>query len=190
MASTGGPLMYRIQRLAGVNTKQYGPSRTPALLAAGLGILCVALNVSWIRGQDAPGVKVDLGGSSIRHRTPVTYPEAAAKKGITGTVQVEVKLDSDGNVADAHVLSGPEELRKASLQSVLNWHFAADAARGIRLINISYSGQGKEVQVTEPQADQTLTAKSVLFEGKTVTLNFLTEDQNHLLKAELEGGLR
>lgn len=26
MASTGGPLMYRIQRLAGVNTKQYGPS--------------------------------------------------------------------------------------------------------------------------------------------------------------------
>src|SRR5262249_39837074 len=27
MASTGGPLMYRIQRLVGVRTKDYGPSR-------------------------------------------------------------------------------------------------------------------------------------------------------------------
>lgn len=186
MASTGGPLMYRIQRLAGVNTREYGPSRTPALLAVGLGILCLALNVSWVRGQDAPGVKVDLGGSSIRHRTPVPYPEPAVKKGITGIVQLEVKLDSDGNVVDAHVLSGPEELRKASLESVLNWHFAADAARGTRLVNISFSDQGKGVEVTEPQAGQTLTAKSVVIDGEAVTLNLLNEAQNRWQKAQLD----
>jgi TonB family protein len=178
--------MYPIQRLAGVSTKEYGPSRAPALLAVGLGILCLALNVSWSRGQDAPGVKVDLGGSSIRHRTPVPYPEPAAKKGITGIVQLEVKLDSDGNVVDAHVLSGPEELRKASLESVLNWHFAADAARGTRLVNISFSDQGQAVQVTEPQADQRITSKSFLFEGKAVTFNFVAEAQERSEAAQLD----
>lgn len=185
MASTGGPLMYRIQRLVGVNTREYSPSRLPALLAIGLGILCLALNVSWVHGQDAPGVKVDLGGSSIRHRTPVNYPEAAAKKGVTGTVQVEVTLDSDGNVSDAHVLSGPQELRKASLESVLNWHFTADAARSTRLVNISFSDQGQAVEVSEPQAGRTLTAKSFVFEGQAVTVNFLDEAQGRLYKAQL-----
>src|SRR6266571_3105216 len=154
MASTGGPLLYRIQRLAGVTSKEYGPSRLPALLAVSLGVLCFALNVTWVRAQDASGVKVDLGSSSVIHRTPVPYPEAALKQGLTGTVQVEVKLDAAGNVADARVLSGPEELRKASLESVLNWHFTSDAAQGTRLISISFSEQGKQVQVREPQKVQ------------------------------------
>src|SRR5205823_1634405 len=112
MASTGGPLLYRIQRIAGVAGKEYGPSRLPAVLAISLGVLCFALNVNWVRGQDAPGVTVDLGSSSVIHRTPVSYPEAVQKQGIAGTIQVEVKLDDTGNVADARVLSGPEELRK------------------------------------------------------------------------------
>jgi TonB family protein len=182
MASTGGPLLYRIQRLAGINAKESGPSRLPALFAVALGILCLALNITGIRGQDAPGVNVDLGSSSIRHRTPVVYPEAAAKKGITGTVQLEVKLDDDGNVSDAHVLSGPEELRKTSLASVLNWHFAPDAARATRLVNISFSDQGQQVQVRE--TDNRLTqgvvgpfvARSFNYQGQAVTV--LEQAQN------------
>jgi TonB family protein len=151
MASTGGPLLYRIQRLVGVNGKEHGPSRLPALLAIGIGVLCLALNVTWVRGQDSPGVKVDLGSSSLIHRTPVRYPEAVQKQGITGTVQLEVKLDATGNVSDARVLSGPEELRKTALESVLNWHFTSDAARGTRQISISFSEQGQQVQVIERQ---------------------------------------
>jgi TonB family protein len=151
MASTGGPLLYRIQRLMGVNGKEHGPSRLPALLAIGIGVLCLALNVTWVRGQDSPGVKVDLGSSSLIHRTPVRYPEAVQKQGITGTVQLEVKLDASGNVSDARVLSGPEELRKTALESVLNWHFTSDAARGTRQISISFSEQGQQVQVIEGQ---------------------------------------
>ena len=151
MASTGGPLLYRIQRLVGVNGKEHGPSRLSALLAIGIGVLCLALNVTWVRGQDSPGVKVDLAGSSLIHRTPVRYPEAVQKQGITGTVQLEVKLDATGNVSDARVLSGPEELRKTALESVLNWHFTTDAARGTRQIRISFSEQGQQVQVIEGQ---------------------------------------
>ena len=49
-----------------------------------------------------------------------------------------VKLDEKGNVADANVVSGPEELRKAVLQSVLNWHFTNDAANSTRQIAVSF----------------------------------------------------
>src|SRR5262249_35414995 len=140
MSSTGGPLLHRIQRLVGGASHEYGPSRMPAIFAVSLGLLCLALHVNWIHGKpqtkaakqelvkdqnpvvrDAPGVTVDLAASSVIHRTPVSYPEFARQHGVTGTVQIEVKLDSTGEVADAKVLSGPEELRRAALQSVLNW---------------------------------------------------------------------
>jgi TonB family protein len=160
MASTGGSLLYRIQRLVGVPEKEYGTSRLPTVLALCAGILCLAMNVSWISAQDAPGVKVDLGSSSVIHRTPVQYPESAQKQKITGTVQVEVKLDASGDVADARVLTGPEELRKAALQSVLGWHFTSDAARSTRVIQISFSDRGTSVQVGEPYT----------FQGQTVVL--------------------
>ena len=57
------------------------------------------------------------------HRMPVIYPDAALKDHIEGTVLVQATVDSAGNVTDASVLSGPEELRKAAIQSVLQWHF-------------------------------------------------------------------
>jgi len=161
MASTGGPLLYRIQRLVGVKGKEHGPSRLPAILAIGIGALCLAWNVTWVRGQDAPGVKVDLGSSSVIHRTPVRYPEPIQKQGITGTVQLEVKLDSAGNVSDARVLSGPEELRKPALESVLNWHFTSDAARGTRQVSISFSDQGQQVQVREGQVPRAQTVPTL-----------------------------
>jgi TonB family protein len=144
-------LLYRIQRLVGAAPKECGTPRLPVIAAASLGIFCLALNAPWIGAQDAPGVKVDLGASSVIHRTAVPYPEAAMKQKITGKVQVEVKLDSTGNVADARVLTGPEELRRTALQSVLNWHFTSDAARGTRLVTIDFSEQGTGVQVIEPR---------------------------------------
>ena len=150
MASTGGPLLYRIQRLAGVTPREYGSSRLPAIFAAALGAMCIVLSVTWVRGQDAPGVKVDLGSAAILHRTPVPFPPEIQQQGITGTVQLELTLDDGGNVADAHVLSGPQELRKTSLESVLNWHFTKDAGRGTRLVTISYSNNAKQVQISEP----------------------------------------
>jgi TonB family protein len=137
--------------LVGVSTKEYGFSRLPALLAMSLGILCFVLNATWIHGQDAPGVSVDLGTSSVIHRAPVRYPEAAKKQGITGTVQVEVTLDSAGDVSDARVLTGPAELRKTALESVLSWHFTSDAARATRLITISFTDQGTQVRVGQAQ---------------------------------------
>jgi TonB family protein len=74
---------------------------------------------------DRKGVSVDPGGR-ILHRSAVYYPSEARSKGIEGTVTMELTLNSDGAVSDARVLSGPDELRKAVLGSVLQWHYVKD----------------------------------------------------------------
>jgi TonB family protein len=63
--------------------------------------------------NDAPGIAVALNGATVLHRTGVTYPPAALRDRVQGTVSVQVKLDSTGVVSDAQVLSGPEELAQA-----------------------------------------------------------------------------
>jgi TonB family protein len=100
---------------------------------------------------DAPGVTVEMGGATLMHRSPVDYPVAARQKGIQGTVIVQVKTDGSGSVSDAQVLSGPEELRRAALQSVLNWHFTKDAAGTMRQVSISFQN-GAPVPVPSPSA--------------------------------------
>ncbi|MGB9459245.1 MAG: M56 family metallopeptidase [Bryobacteraceae bacterium] len=88
--------------------------------------------------SDAPGVTVDLGGARLIHRSGVEYPVAAIAKGVQGTVVAQVKLDANGVVTDASILSGPDELRKAVLQSVLNWHFYKDADGAMRQVSVTF----------------------------------------------------
>lgn len=88
--------------------------------------------------SDSAGVTVTLNGSGLLHRTPVQYPKAARQKGVRGTVVVEATLDEKANVTDARVLSGPAELRRASLESVLQWHFSQDAANSARQVTIQF----------------------------------------------------
>ena len=71
---------------------------------------------------DDLGITVDAG-APLAHRTPVHNPTTVA-----GDVLLELTLNSKGEVADARVLSGPDELRKAALASALEWHYAADTA--------------------------------------------------------------
>src|SRR5216684_82905 len=101
------------------------------VLAAWLGVKSFPLQAAPQEKQDskidAPGVAVQPSPVAVMHRTPVTYPKDALAKRIQGTVVVEVTLTATGTVSDAHVVSGPEELRKAALQSVLQWHFSANA---------------------------------------------------------------
>jgi TonB family protein len=70
---------------------------------------------------DGPGISVDAG-ARLMHRPGVFRPSGVTT---TGTVVIEATLDSKGEVSDARVLSGPDELRRGALQSVLGWHYAA-----------------------------------------------------------------
>ena len=122
-------------------------TRLISALAAGLAILAAAcwlamgafpLTAAPQVVNDAPGVTVSMNGTAVMHRTGVTYPAAALQHGVQGTVSVEVRLDASGNVSDARVLSGPDELRKAALQSVLQWHFTHEAAGSTRVVGIAF----------------------------------------------------
>jgi TonB family protein len=87
---------------------------------------------------DGAGVTVNLNGSQLMHRTPLSYPAEAIAKGVEGTVVVQVRLDSNGEVIDAAVLSGPDELRRGVQQSMLNWHFDKSAGSATRVVNIDF----------------------------------------------------
>jgi TonB family protein len=141
LGSTDGSLMYRIQRLVGIRTQEYGPAKVSGVIALILGLAGLALNWTWanaqtpqqeklvqslnwvVEGRDSAGVSVNPGAANIRHRTAIEYPRSVIERGIQGTVSVEATIDATGNVVDARVLSGPPELRKSALQSVLEWHF-------------------------------------------------------------------
>jgi TonB family protein len=77
--------------------------------------------------KDAPGVTVQQDANKLLHRSPVRYPMDALRKAIQGTVLVEATLDHNGEVTDVQVISGPQELRKAALESVLQWHYNREA---------------------------------------------------------------
>jgi TonB family protein len=71
---------------------------------------------------DGPGITVDAG-APLLHRAPVfRMPGVTAG----GDVVVEASVDSKGEVTDARVVSGPLELRRAALQSVLQWHYSTE----------------------------------------------------------------
>jgi TonB family protein len=72
---------------------------------------------------DDPGITVDAGGTLV-HRNPVHYPPGAP---VAGMITIDATLDAKGEVSDAHVTSGPDELRKSALSSVLGWHYLTSA---------------------------------------------------------------
>jgi beta-lactamase regulating signal transducer with metallopeptidase domain len=56
LGSTGGPLAYRIRRLMGAGRRHDSPSKLPGVLAVALGLVCLAVNVHWARGQEQKAV--------------------------------------------------------------------------------------------------------------------------------------
>ena len=73
--------------------------------------------------SDEP-IQLVQGGEHLLHGAPPEYPRRAIEQKVEGDVQVEMTLNERGEVSDARVLSGPEELRKAALESVLQWHYS------------------------------------------------------------------
>jgi TonB family protein len=145
------------QRVMGI-LKEANMSKplTAGLLAAGLATMAAAC---WLVSGaiplaaapqtvfDGPGVSVDTGGADLLHRGGVAYPPAAQAKGIEGTVAVQVTIDSNGEVTDASVLGGPDELRRTVQQSVLTWHFTSASANSKRQVSVTF---GLPTAQTEP----------------------------------------
>jgi TonB family protein len=76
--------------------------------------------------QNEPGYVVNA--------PPVYYPPGALQKGIQGSVVVELTFNASGDVTDSRVLSGPEELRKAGLESALRGTYNIKTARTLQVV--------------------------------------------------------
>ena len=117
---------------------------------------------------DGAGVTVNLNGSQLMHRMPVSYPAEALAKGVEGTVVVQVRLDPNGEVIDDTVLSGPDELRKSVQQSVLSWHFDKSAGSSTRVVNIDFAKPSDAavapmiVRTPDPVPERTATQARVM----------------------------
>ncbi|HLG99712.1 MAG TPA: M56 family metallopeptidase [Bryobacteraceae bacterium] len=92
-----------------------------ALIAGRLAMWLIPFSLPAQVQPDDPGITVDAG-AALLHRTPI---HISANNTARGTVTVEATLNTKGEVSDARVLSGPEELRKPVLESILNWHYDA-----------------------------------------------------------------
>jgi TonB family protein len=71
---------------------------------------------------DGPGIEVDPG-APVMHRMGVGRPFGVKT---TGTIVLDATVSPKGEVTDARVISGPDELRRYVLQSVLQWHYSTD----------------------------------------------------------------
>ncbi|HTM50484.1 MAG TPA: M56 family metallopeptidase [Bryobacteraceae bacterium] len=97
-------------------------------LAAMAGALAVTVRLAVLCFPiSAPAQEVIRGESHLLHRMSIEYPAGAIDKGVQGTVVVEATLNERGVVTDARAVSGPQELRKAALKSVLEWHYSGQA---------------------------------------------------------------
>jgi TonB family protein len=132
-------------------------SRIVAGVTGGVAVVCSAVSIAAVAamwmfpfvGQaqtapDSPGITVDAGGTLL-HRAPVRVP---ASSRVTGTVTLQATLDTRGEVSDARVVSGPDELRRDTLTSVLQWHYQPGPAQA--LITIRFAGGPQSPVVLVP----------------------------------------
>jgi periplasmic protein TonB len=126
-------------------------------IVAGVTAVCSAVSIAacaaiWMfpfvsqaqTAPDGPGITVEAG-ATLLHRAPVHAP---AESTVTGTVTVQATLDTKGEVSDARVVGGPDELRKESLTSVLQWHYQPGPAQA--LITIRFAGGPQAAAAAAP----------------------------------------
>jgi TonB family protein len=154
-----------------------------ALLVAGwLNVRAFPLQAAPQEEKSEPGVHVRQNGMTLLHRAPVQYPQEAREKRIQGTVVAELTLTQTGTVADAVILSGPEELRKAALESVLQWHYATDGAALPAKTQVTVDFQlppdSAAPAIATPRIDSATTVRDIVVLGPDVlkerVLNRLT----------------
>jgi TonB family protein len=75
-----------------------------------------------------------LQGSALQRVEP-SYPAEARQRRVRGSVVVEVTLDVCGRVMNAQAVSGPDELRAASVSAARRWQFTPTRIGG-RLVKV------------------------------------------------------
>jgi TonB family protein len=80
--------------------------------------------------QHLPELSAKQASRLLLSQVPPEYPVLAKVNYIQGQVRVRLTVDTEGRVANAHVLSGNPLLAAAVLNSVDAWHYRPYVARG------------------------------------------------------------
>ncbi len=125
LAAARGTLMNRINRLLQPRHAQLPPLRGLAILLAAATLLGATALAAGQAHPAAPAIHdLDFHRIRVRYRpAPPAYPVEAKAKHITGTVVVEVVVDTHGRVESAKALSGPEALRSTAVAYAKAWRF-------------------------------------------------------------------
>ena len=81
-------------------------------------------------------IQIVKGAEHLLHASFSEYPRRAIEQRVEGDVLLDLVTDERGEVSDARVLSGPDELRRAALESVLQWHYSPNA-RGSTSVQVT-----------------------------------------------------
>ncbi|HVT95451.1 MAG TPA: M56 family metallopeptidase [Bryobacteraceae bacterium] len=101
--------------------------------------------------DDSAYIEIQTGGANLLHRVPVEYPAAAQRDHIAGAVVAQLTLNSQGEVSDAKILTGPAELHAPVLASVLQWHFDNTAAPASPInVTVTFRDSGSPLLPASP----------------------------------------
>jgi TonB family protein len=110
-------------------------------------------------------VEIVKGGEHLLHGELPEYPRRAIEQKVEGDVLLDLAIDDRGEVSDARVLSGPDELRKAALGAVLGWHYSPAVLRSastqatlrftLAAANASFRGVAYTAEMKEAQGELT-----------------------------------
>ena len=78
---------------------------------------------------------------AVKTRIAPVYPELARRMKISGTVMVQVTVDSEGKVTDAKATSGNRLLAGAAEDAVRKWKFAP--GDGVSVVNVEINFQAQ-----------------------------------------------
>lgn len=108
-------------------------------------------------------VEIVKGGEHLLHGEVPEYPERAIEQKVEGDVLLDIAVDDRGEVSDARVLSGPDELRKAALGAVLGWHYSPADLRSastqatirftLAAANTTFHGQAYSADMKEEKGE-------------------------------------
>ena len=85
----------------------------------------VRLTAPVTQGASAGAVHIapDVMAAHATHKVPPVYPPAAREAGVEGPVVMAARIGKGGAVQKLTVVSGPEDLQAAAVDSVLQWHY-------------------------------------------------------------------
>jgi TonB family protein len=107
----------------------YGSMAVILALAGALSIFALPLT-----GEAEVRVERQTSPGYVVNRSPISYPIEAQQKRVEGTVVVELTFNVRGEIVDSRVLSGPDELRQAGLQTALQGKYPIDVARTLQVL--------------------------------------------------------